>query len=550
MPRCLPISTSLSHRSLQSASSRVGYHSTALNRHRRSTRSTRFGLSSYPAQRGVPRSPDGLLPFFTPSNPQFHPILSSHGPRWFSTSQSSSRPSDSKVLTPFLLADIGEGITGCEIVKWLVKPGQSVAEFDPIAEVQSDKATVEITSPYDGTIDTLVGQTGQVVKVGEPLCLILVDDHSLSSHDAEIPQQKSGSIHPNQLESHRPTDQAIPPIRHLSPPASDQLPRTDVHSTPSVRRLAREHRLDMSTIKGTGKAGRVTKEDVLNLLAALDSSQPPQPTAIEHSKSNLDRSTINGPLGAVRQAMFRGMTQSLRIPHFGYSDQIDVTDLERIRLDLVQRHPESRITILCLFIKILGRSMIENGLFRCTLTNDDPPRLVPRQSCDVSIAVDSPAGLLTPLIPSVDSKSIIQIASHLTRLRQFIHQSPPDRIPRIPDELGGNRSGTFTLSNIGTIGGTYTHPVIPPTGQLAIGAIGSIRARPEYSIDDRDLARSWAIHGRPQQANRELKIEPRLMVEVSFTADHRAVEGVELAKLVKSFKSYCQSPNLLLAELV
>ncbi|KAI7956373.1 hypothetical protein MJO29_007772 [Puccinia striiformis f. sp. tritici] len=457
---------------------------------------------------------------------------------------------------PFLLADIGEGITGCEIVKWLVKPGQTVAEFDPIAEVQSDKATVEITSPYEGVIQTLVGQTGEVVKVGEPLCMILVE--------ADSDQQPSTS-----------TTTTLGTVQEQKNLASDSdqennLTRVQTHSTPSVRRLAREHDLDITDIRGTGKQGRVTKEDVINYLKQMDSSHQPiniiagkssfeQPAPTTTEKSIGNSRPIKEPFGVVRQAMFRAMSQSLKIPHFGYSDQIDVTELEQFRQVLIKNYPTPKITLLSLFIKILGKSMDENPIFKSTLsipTQQDSttvePSFITRSQCDISIAVNSPAGLLTPLIPSVNSKSILQIAQHITDLRSFIDQSSPDRIPRIPDHLGGNRSGTLTISNIGNIGGTYTHPVIPPTGQLVIGAIGTIRVVPEYAPQDKQTAKAYAIDPTATLdiPLNQLRIVPRLVVEVSFTADHRAVEGVELATFVTHFKRLCNTPDLLLANLV
>ncbi|KAA1111284.1 hypothetical protein PGT21_000991 [Puccinia graminis f. sp. tritici] len=296
-------------------------------------------------------------------------------------------------------------------VKSLVTPGQTVAEFDPIAEVQSDKATVEITSPYDGIVESLVGQTGQVVKVGEPLCMILVDSEP-------VLQQPS----PPENYQEQEQDQF------------DSLVKTKANQIKEDDPLAREHQLDITTIRGTGKEGRVTKEDVINHLGQVTDSTSSQQARRTLTEEPMKTSRIlKEPFGAVRQAMFRGLTQSLRIPHFGYYDQVDVTELERLRQAL---------------------AMIKNELFRSTLSNDDPPQFIKRQSCDISIAVDSPAGLLTPLIPSVESKSVLEIADHITRLRQFISQSSPDKIPRIPDELGGNRSGTLTISNIGIIGGS------------------------------------------------------------------------------------------------
>jgi 2-oxoisovalerate dehydrogenase E2 component (dihydrolipoyl transacylase) len=416
--------------------------------------------------------------------PAYYYCFSSTAPRFTQNAQT---------LKPFRLADIGEGITGCEIVKWsvthllhtctllerdteseyplrlnrLVTPGQTIAEFDPIAEVQSDKATVEITSPYDGIIQSLVGQVGQVVKVGEPLCMILLESESPTLEESLKEQEQDQFDKLNHTSQNQPAlvvhDDLLP-----SSSANDQQSdeaRVQVHSTPSVRRLAREHALDIASIRGTGKEGRVTKEDVLQHLSrASDPSQQGvvktmSDEQVDHHGLPLQAKppprTLREPFGAVRQAMFRGMTHSLRIPHFGYSDQIDVTELERLRQSLIKAYPDSRITLLSVLIKILGKAMLQNPLFMSTLsTTDDPPQFMKRQTCDISIAVNSPAGLLTPLIPSVDEKTIVEIAQHITRLRELVGQASPHKIPRIPEELGGNRSGTLTISNIGSIGGS------------------------------------------------------------------------------------------------
>ncbi|MBW0527422.1 hypothetical protein O181_067137 [Austropuccinia psidii MF-1] len=468
---------------------------------------------------------------------------------------SSSRATISK---PFLLADIGEGITGCEIVKWLVTPGQVIAEFDPIAEVQSDKATVEITSPYEGTIENLLGEPGQVVKVGEPLCTILTEDESSSTQDSQqsssLPSQFSKDQEQHDEQSFQFQNFTLPSEDSTSTQSNHHL----VHSTPAVRRLAREHQLDISTIKGNGKQGRVTKDDVLAYLATQGTIQ----STIVTNNPTLDKinSSIRVPLGPVRHAMFRAMSQSLKIPHFGYYDQIDVTQLERLRHKLISIHPDTRITLLSLFVKILGKVMAQHALFRSTISTDEPPQFIQRPTCDISIALASQVGLLTPLIPSVDSKTVVEIANHIVRLREFVSKASGDKIPRFPEDLGGNRSGTMTLSNIGIIGGTYTHPVIPPTGQLAIGAIGSMRLEPRYRPSDTKRIKQSVLDQEPQpfqvnsltgnQAFDGLNnvIEPRLIVQVSFTADHRVVEGVELARLVQTFKEYCESPEMLISQ--
>ncbi|EGG12765.1 uncharacterized protein MELLADRAFT_114902 [Melampsora larici-populina 98AG31] len=437
-------------------------------------------------------------------------------------------------IKPFLLADIGEGITGCEIVKWLVAPGQDVAEFDPICEVQSDKATVEITSPFEGTIHQMFGAVGEVVKVGHPLCEIVV-------------KQEGETVTPPDTQSNvvEPRVEPIEPQLHLNIPITTTQPRL-VHSTPAVRRLAKEHSINIEAITGTGKDQRVTKEDVLLYISRLaTSSHESSSTPLESTElpTPSTAGSVRVPFNDVRHAMFRSMSKALKIPHFGYSEQIDVTELERVRLELNSSNAEPntkpRLTLFSLLIKAMGHALRSEPIFRSTL--GEPPCFVQRQAADISIALSSPQGLLTPLIPNVEQKTVYEIADHVRRLRKFVDtMADTTRLPVFPEELGGNRPGTFTLSNIGVIGGTYTYPVIPPTGQLGIGAFGKVQVLPGYRPTDMALASAIA---RGLSRDPCPQPEPRLMLFASFSADHRAVEGVELARLVQRLKVICEQPS-------
>lgn len=237
-----------------------------------------------------------------------------------------------------------------------------------------------------------------------------------------------------------------------------------VHSTPAVRRLAKEHAIDIRLITGTGKDQRVTKEDVLLHLsrpstssthtsapAPVSSLNPPAIAPV----SPISSGTVRVPFNAVRQAMFRSMSNALKIPHFGYSEQIDVTELERVRLELNSTSEDGRrLTLFSLLIKAMGYALRSEPIFRSTLA--EPFCFVQRQTVDISIALSSPQGLLTPLVPNVGQKTVFEIADHVRRLREFVESLPDsDRLPVFPEELGGNRPGTFTLSNIGVIGGSW-----------------------------------------------------------------------------------------------
>ncbi|BGP20583.1 hypothetical protein JCM10213_003844 [Rhodosporidiobolus nylandii] len=485
-------------------------------------------------------------------------------------------------LKPFVLADIGEGITECEIVKWLVKPGDKVEEFDPLVEVMSDKASVEITSPFPGTVDSLNGNVGDMLKVGSTLCSISVE----GGEGAEVETGES----PAPVEEETPTAVSRPPPSPI--PSSSQPPpdTSKVLATPATRRFARELEVDLSQVEGTGKHGRITKEDVLAFSRAplpspsLSTTSAPPPSTAQPAQTAA-ASTIH--FSPTRRAMFRSLTHSLQIPHFAYSETLDVTELERLRARLSSQIPlryrrslapgeeaelarravwggqdgmrveESRrierVTLMPLLVKALSMAMDENPLFLCTLspppssTSTDEPGLARRTSHDISVALSSPSpsgGLFTPVLRAVEHSSVFSLASQLSFLQSLLITSSSST-PAFPKEHQG--AGTLTLSNIGVVGGRTTHPVVPPTGQLAIGAVGRVRVEPRFSPGAEEERAKRVAGGLEEDGASGWKIEPRLVLDATFAADHRVVEGVELARLVASWKRIIEDPSRLVA---
>lgn len=500
-----------------------------------------------------------------------------------------------------------------------VEIGQVIEEFDPVVEVmyvacahslrrrsqlnslrrcRSDKATVEITSPFAGKVKSLNGDAGDIVRVGKMLCEIEMEGEGEGA-EVDKPVDPLPPTAPGNPTAQEPSDVKVASSASLS--SSGEARRSsEVWATPATRRIARENDLDLAAVTGTGPRGRILKGDVLAHVAAGSSSTPAtsaRPSSAPIAATSSSPSTTI-PLSPVRKAMFRAMTASLQIPHFAYSETLDVTSLERLRLSLNQHIPlrlrktlkpaeESqierlaawgstseraveekrfdRMTLLPLLVKALSLAMHEHPLFACTLT---PPSststehtLTRRPSHDVSIALSSPSGgLYTPLLPSVDTASAYDLASRIAHLQHISLASSP---PRFTDEFKG--SGTITLSNVGVVGGTSTHPIIPPTGQLAIGAMGRMRVEPRYVAVDRVRAKRVA-QGVEEVGDSELSVEPRLLMvrfcggsqrvpglmltfslvllqDVTFSADHRVVEGVELAKLVESWKRLVEEPE-------
>ncbi|CAD6893708.1 unnamed protein product [Tilletia controversa] len=487
---------------------------------------------------------------------------------------------------PFLLADIGEGIQEVEIIKFMAKEGDRVEEFDPICEVQSDKATVEITSRFTGTISSLTHKVGDIVKVGSPICFIQKDGTDTAA-DAESPKatsQPQVDTRPTPAPETAPSAPKSDPVVNPSPSRpsfADLRPGQDILATPAVRRLSRDHTVDLAHVQGTGKDGRITKEDVQRHLDGGSGSSGSvrgggngQADASREAVSSSAASAESVPLDPIRRAMFKAMSNTLQIPHFAYSEEIDVTALEGLRKTISrslaasaskntdQQGEPTKLTMLPLLVKALSLALHDHPLFLSTLeiprvnpTNGSPTspseqangaKLTRRTSHDISIALSSPQGLLTPLLRSVHSRSILDLAVQIADLqsRAMVPAKQAGGGGLTPADFGGG--GTITLSNIGAVGGgTYTHPLIPPTGQLAIGALGRTRAMPRFAGECPqdglgELSSSENAGGR-EDPDRILK---RLIMPVSFTGDHRVVEGAEMARLVQRWKTLVEQPSL------
>jgi len=397
-----------------------------------------------------------------------------------------------------------------------------------------------------------------MLKVGSTLCEIEV----VNSVEETSPSPSSSSA-TAESSSTKSEDKVPHPVRPDPSQGS-----ASVLATPATRRFARELKVDLTQVKPTGRDGRVTKGDVLEHSKKKQGDNQPfipferpptdspsrqtqSPPAPSSSLSPASTSSHTIPLSSTRRAMFKAMSASLQIPHFAYSDTIDVTLLERLRLSLNSKVPLryrktlnpkdelslarseqwgtneqsqrveetarfDRITLLPLLVKALSTAMHEHPLFSCTLSpnssQSSEPSLLRRPSHDISVAVSSPSpsgGLYTPALRSIDSLSVFSVASNLTHLQSFL--TPTSTIPKFPSQYQG--AGSITLSNIGAIGGKTTHPVIPPTGQLSIGAMGRVRVEPRFTKGpEEERAKRVARGEEVSEVGGEWKIEPRMVM--------------------------------------
>ncbi|ELR09361.1 hypothetical protein GMDG_03927 [Pseudogymnoascus destructans 20631-21] len=401
-----------------------------------------------------------------------------------------------EVVKPFLLADIGEGIRECEIIQWFVEPGARVEEFDKICEVQSDKASVEIPSRFSGVIKKLHYDTGEMAKVGKALVDIDVPEEvaeAVEQAGAAPLGREAGaeSVRSEGLASTIQPDTSSVPPPEMKPESDKPVVAKGKHATlatPAVRHLTKELKVDISDINGSGRDGRVTKDDVYQFAKARDAGQA-APTRQAASTPQLARpAPDHGPpqetptqLTNMQAQMFKAMTASLRIPHFLYADEIDVSSLfhlrQRLNKSLAKSPPvdaqATKLSILPFLIKAMslaiGRYPILNA--RVDVGADSKPSLVMRAQHNIGIAMDTPQGLLVPVIKNANALSILSIASELARLQALAKAGNLTTA-----DLTG---GTITLSNIGNIGGTYVAPVIVEK-EVAILGIGKRRTVPAF----------------------------------------------------------------------
>nr|GAT60165.1 predicted protein [Mycena chlorophos] len=481
-----------------------------------------------------------------------------------------ARYASSKVLRTFKLADIGEGITECEVIRWAVQPASTVGAFDPLCEVQSDKASVEITSPYDGVVKELLVEEGKIAKVGQGLCLIEVDeDDPSASEDPEPAPSTPTTPTPTSVETPPPPPSSSAPSAPRKPHPLDpsfapqaSIAGDSVLATPSVRHYAKTQGVDLAKLApGSGKGGRVEKADVDAFLGGA-SAAPSAPTSTVGEGKE-----VVVELGRTRAAMWRAMVKSLEVPHFGYSTTLDITDLHAL-LPVLSKHipthyrpqidsesvfnpahalgegvglqpvPEisatgqyTRLTYLPFLLKTLARTMMDWPLLRSSITSPPTPKpsLTVRPNADIALALATPTGLYTPVLRAANTRSIYAIASDVANLATLGRRVPSGLMAA---HLGGG--GTISVSNVGSAGrGTGAMPVLVPGGGVAIVALG--RAEWEWDVSDK----YWHT---PEKGARRLKLP------ISWSADHRVVEGAELAAFVEAWRAWVENPARLIGE--
>lgn len=477
--------------------------------------------------------------------------------------QKTANPND------FILPDLGEGVHEAELIAWRVQVGQRVAEHDILAEMETDKALVEVPSPRAGVIAALHGKPGDILRVGQPLVSYVPEGEA-----REKPAEKATApVPPQPTEARQPDGQASASGEEARADAGTVVgvmpaETTQVLATPAVRRLARDLGVDINTVRGTGIGGRVTERDVRAAAAARTAetervshtqtaaaesqavtptrrrgleptpSQPvaPSRTATETTSRPVQPTPAHAPPGGEPvRVPFRGVRRTIasrlresmdRAVHFNVMDEADVTALDDLRRKLGAAGGE-KISFLPFVASALCRVLLEPRFRALNATvdekPDDPayePAIVQHRAVHLGIATDTDSGLMVPVIRDCDALGVLEIARRVAELAAACRNRTIAR-----EHLVGS---TFTISNVGSLAGRFATPVInyPEVGILGVGR-----------------AREQPIVRRTPQGH---AVGVGLVLPLSLACDHRAVDGATAALALARLIELLENPEDLL----
>ena len=412
-----------------------------------------------------------------------------------------SEATSGTALEDFILPDIGEGIVECEIVDWLVAEGDEIKEDQAVCDVMTDKALVQIPAKHTGRVTKLYHQKGEIAKVHAPLFQMQVASAQvINIQEKVVNAQQNASV------------------KQVEAAPSQVVASGKAVASPAVRRLAREHNIDIAKVDGSGKNGRVYKDDIKRYLndgitASKRTEDTSTPVATQTQATRVE------PIRGMQAAMAKQMMESVStIPHFTLSDEIDLTELISLRKSLKEQYAKQgvKLTMMPFFIKALSLALKEFPVINSQV-NADCTELTYFNDHNIGMAVDSKLGLLVPNIKSCQAKNMVDIANEVSRLTE---QAREGRVT--PADLKG---GTISISNIGAIGGTTATPIINKP-EVAIVALGKLQHLPRF--------------------NAKGEVESRAIMQISWSGDHRIIDGATMARFNNLWKHYLETPSAML----
>jgi 2-oxoisovalerate dehydrogenase E2 component (dihydrolipoyl transacylase) len=431
----------------------------------------------------------------------------------------------------FALPEIGEGVYEAELLRWLIEPGAAVKRGQALAEVMTDKATMEVPAPFHGSIVALRAQPGQPIKVGQVLLTYestsktaappvnrqgegeTAGDKERGRQAEEETRRQGDKERGRQGEEDKKTESGN--SFSLSPclPVSLSAKSLPVKAAPSVRQLARKLGIDLTALAGSGPEGRILIED---LAPRLRSEARSESAAV---KVDYGQPGTRIKMHGLRRTIAQRMAHSKRtIPHYSYVDECDVSDLVRLRESLRETYAGAgiKLTYLPFFVKAVVAALKEVPIVNASL-DEEKDEIVLHDRYHIGIAAATPAGLMVPVLHDADQKDIGTLAREIERLSGAARNGKSRR-----DDL---RGGTFTITSVGSHGGLIATPVVNPP-EVAILALGKIVRRPVYDAAGR--------------------IRPADIIYLSLSFDHRVIDGAVGAVFANAILRRLQNPAALL----
>ena len=401
----------------------------------------------------------------------------------------------------FKLPELGEGVYEGEAVRWLVQPGDAVKTGQTLLEALTDKATMEVPAPFAGVIDKLLVEAGDKIEVGQ--AILEYEGKGAAKEEKPAPKEEKPA-------KSKPSAAAKPSPERDNGPARTAVP---VKAAPSVRQMARTLGVDLAKVHGSGPDGRILIDDLAAPLAPRGKGEGPPPVG------DFGKPGTRVKFAGIRRKIAEHMAEAKHIiPHYAFVDECDVSALVQMRASLKETFAKkgTKLTYLAFFVKATAAALKDVPIANASL-DEEAGEIVLHDHYHIGIAVAAPAGLIVPVIHDADQKSLLEIAQEIERLSSDTRAGKP----RLEDLKGG----TFTITSIGNLGGLFSTPIInhPEVGILGVGKIVK---RPIY--DEHGL------------------IKPADMVYLSFSFDHRVLDGAIGAAFGNAVSRQLQNPALLL----
>jgi pyruvate dehydrogenase E2 component (dihydrolipoyllysine-residue acetyltransferase) len=442
-------------------------------------------------------------------------------------------------VAEFKLPELGENIHQGDLVRLMISPGASVSEGQPVMELETDKAVVEVPSSLTGTVKDVLVSQGDKIKVGQVVFTLQAGATSTAPRQeislVEAPHDHARAAFQAALQSEGKTEeQALPPDQPRSAPvATFSMPldldraagvehRGPVPAAPHVRRLARELGVDIHNVPGNGPGGRISEDDVKAFAKKLIASAPSaaevthlkQPALPDFAKwGKIERVSMRGVRRKTAEHMWEAWSS---IPHVTQNDKADITELEQLRTRFGPKAQEAggKMTVTAIALKVCASALKIFPQFNASI-DMEKEEIVYKQYINIGVAVDTDRGLLVPVIRDVDKKNIVELAAELTQLSKKARDKK-----LAPADMDG---GTFTITNLGGIGGTGFSPIV---NYPEVAILGLSRSSMEPV---------W-LNG---------KFEPRQVLPLSLSYDHRLIDGADAARFLRWIAEAFEQPFLL-----